>query len=45
MGSVLVFVVMGGVKLVIMVDMFNIYLDWVKKNVVFNKLSGFYVFI
>lgn len=37
-GSVLVFVVKGGVKLVIIVDMFKIYLDWVKKNVVLNKL-------
>lgn len=45
MGSVLVFVVKGGVKFVMIVDMFNIYLEWVKKNVVLNKFIVFYVFI
>jgi 23S rRNA (guanine2445-N2)-methyltransferase / 23S rRNA (guanine2069-N7)-methyltransferase len=44
-GSVSVFAAKGGAKSVTTVDMSNTYLEWAKKNVALNKLSGPHAFI
>ena len=44
-GSVSVFAAMGGAKSVTTVDMSNTYLEWAKKNVALNKLTGPHAFI
>ena len=44
-GSVSVFAAKGGAKSVTTVDMSNTYLEWAKKNIALNKLSGPHAFI
>ena len=44
-GSVSVFAAKGGAKSVTTVDMSNTYLEWAKKNVALNKLTGPHAFI